>query len=148
MDLHEIKTFIDAMATSDLTEMEVSRDGWTLRLVRRANRAGAARAAPAPATEASAKQSDATAIFVAKPAEPAGGEVRAPLAGIVYLRPTPGEPPFVVVGQPLEMGATVCVIEAMKVFNTVRAERAGIVESILVTSATEVEAGQLLMRIA
>jgi acetyl-CoA carboxylase biotin carboxyl carrier protein len=146
MDLHEIKTFIDAMATSDLIEMEVSKDSWTLRLVRRGNRVASAHASPTPRMETRRRQSDATAI-VTKPAEGAGAEVRAPLAGIVYLRPSPGEPPFIAVGQAIERGATVCIIEAMKVFNAIRAERSGIVESILVTSAAEVEAGQLLMRI-
>jgi acetyl-CoA carboxylase biotin carboxyl carrier protein len=148
MDLHKIKRFIDAMATSDLAEMEVSEDGWTLRLIRRASRAAPVRAAPVLATEAQGRPSDAAVHPVAKPAEPAGGEVRAPLAGIVYLRPSPDEAPFIALGQTLEKGATVCVIEAMKVFNAICAGRGGTVESILVTSGAEVEAGQLLMRIA
>ncbi|MFX8389411.1 acetyl-CoA carboxylase biotin carboxyl carrier protein subunit, partial [Acinetobacter baumannii] len=59
----------------------------------------------------------------------------------------PGEPAFVAAGQSIAADATVCVIEAMKMFNVVRAGRAGIVETILVASGTEVEAGQPLMRI-
>ena len=73
--------------------------------------------------------------------------VRAPLAGLVYLSPNPGVPPFVSVGSHVEAGAVVAVIEAMKVFNEVRAERAGTVEAILIGSGEEVDAGQLLMRI-
>ena len=148
MDLHEIKAFIDAMATSDLAEMEVSKDGWTLRLARLKARLPAAHPVPPPITKARARPGNAVAPPVTKAVEPSGGEVRAPLAGIVYLRPSPGEPAFVTAGQAVESGMTVCVIEAMKMFNEVRAKQGGTVESVLVTSGAEVEAGQLLMRIA
>ncbi|MFX5914895.1 biotin/lipoyl-containing protein, partial [Acinetobacter baumannii] len=73
--------------------------------------------------------------------------IHAPLSGVVHLHPAPGEPAFVAAGQSIAADATVCVIEAMKMFNVVRAGRAGIVETILVASGTEVEAGQPLMRI-
>jgi acetyl-CoA carboxylase biotin carboxyl carrier protein len=73
--------------------------------------------------------------------------VRAPLSGLVYLSPTPGAPDFVAVGRKVEAGDVVAVIEAMKVFNEIRAERDGTVEAVLVASGDEVDAGQLLMRI-
>jgi acetyl-CoA carboxylase biotin carboxyl carrier protein len=69
------------------------------------------------------------------------------LPGLVHLRPSPDAPPFVLVGQTVKAGDTVCLIEAMKVFNSVRAERAGTIAAVLVTSESEVEAGQTLMRI-
>jgi acetyl-CoA carboxylase biotin carboxyl carrier protein len=72
----------------------------------------------------------------------------APLYGVVHLRPTPDEPPFVVAGQAVKAGQTLCVIEAMKVFNEVRAEYDATVAAVLVTSGQEVEAGQALMRFA
>jgi acetyl-CoA carboxylase biotin carboxyl carrier protein len=73
--------------------------------------------------------------------------VRAPLAGIVYLSPSPGAPDFVAVGQQVGAGDVVAVIEAMKVFNEIRTERAGTIEALCVASGDEVEAGQLLIRI-
>jgi len=73
--------------------------------------------------------------------------VCAPLSGIVYLRPSPDQPPFVVPGQSIKAGMTVCVVEAMKTFNEVRADRDGVVSAILVESETLVDAGQPLIRL-
>ncbi|EWY36199.1 hypothetical protein N825_29530, partial [Skermanella stibiiresistens SB22] len=75
-------------------------------------------------------------------------EIRSPLAGTLYFSPSPGEADFVTVGQVVEVGATLCVIEAMKVFNEVKAERAGTVEALLVTSGDDVDAGQPILRVA
>lgn len=133
MDPDEIKALIEAFAASDLAEMELTRGDWTLRLVRRAS-------APVGRPETIPRPS-------AAPGPAAETGVRAPLAGIVYLSPSPGAPDFVAVGRRVEAGNVVAVIEAMKVFNEIRAERAGTVEALLVASGEEVDAGQLLMRI-
>jgi acetyl-CoA carboxylase biotin carboxyl carrier protein len=144
VDPRQIKSFIDAMAASDLDEMEVSHDGWTLRLVRRApgEAAGTARRPVAP---------EAVAPEVIAPPPPAAmempGEIRAPMFGVVHLQQAPGEPPFVRVGDVIEAGRMICSIEAMKVFNEVRADHGGRVTAVLVTSGTEVEAGQPLVAI-
>lgn len=126
MDALQIKAFIDAMATSDLAEMEVAHEGWTLRLVRRPGAAAATKAAPAPAA--------------------AARELAAPMFGVLHLQPSPGAAPFVSAGQAVRAGQTVAVIEAMKVFNEVPADRDGIVDAVLVPTGTEVEAGQPLIR--
>lgn len=146
MDPQQIKAFIDAMASSDLAEMEFSQDGWTLRLVRRASgtpatatRVESARARPAVAT-AAARRDEA--------ARPAESVLRAPLYGVVHLQPSPGEPPFVTPGLAVKAGQTLCVIEAMKVFNEVRAEHDGVVDAVLVATGQEVETGQPLVRFA
>lgn len=141
MDPQQIKAFIDAMAASDLTEMEFSQDGWTLRLARRgaAVQAAAAAAAPAPVAP---KPTPASEV----PAAPRASELTAPLSGVVHLQRSPGDPPFVSAGQTVIAGQTLCVIEAMKVFNEVRAEHDGIVAAVLVASGQEVEAGQPLLR--
>jgi len=149
MDQQQIKVLIDVMASSDLAEMEFSQDGWTLRLVRRPATGSAhgtshsAHATAVPPTAAgSARAHDALAEAAAST------ELRAPLYGVVHLRPTPAEPPFVLAGQAVKAGQTLCVIEAMKVFNEVRAERDATVDAVLVTSGQEVEAGQPLLRFA
>lgn len=145
MELPQIRAFIDAMASSDLTELEVSKDGWTLRLLRGEERRtkaahlrGIASPPPSPRSRGDEPQPETSVAAL---------EICAPLSGIVYLRPSPNQPPFVVVGQAIKAGTAVCVIEAMKTFNEIRAERDGTVETILLASETLVEAGQPLMRI-
>ena len=142
MDLQQIKAFIDAMAASDLSEMEFSQDGWTLRLVRRP-----ASSAPAPSAGAPAVVPAEATPPREKAVVPAASEVlTAPLFGVVHLQQRPGDPPFVGVGQMVQAGQTLCVIEAMKVFNEVRAEHDATVAAVLVASGQEVEAGQPLFR--
>jgi acetyl-CoA carboxylase biotin carboxyl carrier protein len=137
MDQQQIKTFIDAMAASDLAEMEFAQDGWTLRLVRRPHGA----AAPMAGATRSASSPASTAAVATPP-------LVAPLYGVVHLLPGPGEPAFVVPGQKVSAGQTLCVIEAMKVFNEVRAERDATIVDVLVESGQEVDADQPLMRFA
>ena len=140
MDLDEIKALIEAFGASDLAEMRLTRGDWTLHLVRSPDgtvttprAAGRAATRPEPAQP--------------QPASLSEPGVRAPLSGLVYLSPTPGAPDFVAVGGKVEAGDVVAVIEAMKLVNEIRAERAGTVEAVCVASGDEVEAGQLIMRI-
>jgi acetyl-CoA carboxylase biotin carboxyl carrier protein len=143
LEVKQIKAFIDAMASSDLAELEASKDGWTLRLVRRAadtSARGSTDGSPSSQRPQTKQSASATAD------EP-GTDVRAPLYGLVYLSPSSEAPPFVVAGQAVKAGDILCVIEAMKVFNNICAERDGVVEIVLAGSGSEVEAGQLLMRI-
>jgi acetyl-CoA carboxylase biotin carboxyl carrier protein len=149
MESQQIKAFIDAMAASDLHELEVSHEGWTLRLVRHA---GGARAEtqPVPARTPRAVAQAAATPPAAAPSRPGPAgpeEVRAPMFGVVHLQQAPGEPPWVKVGDTIEAGQMLCSIEAMKVFNEVRAEHGGRVTAILVASGAEVEAGQALLAI-
>ena len=142
MDRQLIKTLIDALESSDLTELEYSRDGTTLRLVK----GGAMASARAP--RSIAPMVPATTAPLLEPAkEKTDGLIRAPLYGVAHLQRTPGAVPFVITGQAVEAGQVVCTIEAMKVFTDVRADRAGTVIEILVTTAQEVEAGQPLVRL-
>ena len=146
MNQEQIKTLIDALAGSDLSELEFSENGSTLRLVKRSALADAAprRAVPvrrgtgggAPPQRPAAKPENPTAT----------NECLAPLYGVVHLQSTPGEPPFVQAGQAVKTGQALCVIEAMKVFNEVRAERDATVVEVLVVSGQEVEAGQPMFR--
>lgn len=147
MTMDEITALIDAMAASDLAEMEVSKDGWTLRLRRRPVAAEAPPAAPRAVPSRKAQPRPAASRSRERAGAPASNEARSPLSGMVYLAPSPGAPPFVTLGQQVEAGAILCTVEAMKTFNEVRAERAGIVEAVLVAAGEEVEAGQPLVRL-
>ena len=134
MDLHHMKMAIDTMAASDQSEMELSHEGWTLRLVRHA----AAASVPASVkTLTSPRQQAAPTASVC--------EIQAPVFGIVHLQASPGQPPFVQLGEHVQVGQTVCTIEAMKVFNEVACEHAGRVVAVHVVTGTEVEAGQVLV---
>jgi acetyl-CoA carboxylase biotin carboxyl carrier protein len=142
MDPGKIKSLIDAMAASDLAEMEFSENGWTLRLAR------------GPASEV--VRPDAKPPVPARPAPAARAldppasdrDLRSPMFGIVYLAASPGAAPFVRPGQPVSAGTTVCMVEAMKVFQEIKAGRDGVIASIDVASGDEVEAGQVLARFA
>lgn len=152
MNQEQIKTLIDALAGSDLSELEYSENGSTLRLVKQSALAAVPRRPSPPAVRAAAAPaaSATPAEAAAAPATPAAvsTECRAPLYGVVHLQSTPGDPPFVQVGQSIQAGQTLCVIEAMKVFNEVRAEHDATVSAVLVRSGEEVEAGQPLFRFA
>ena len=150
MDQQQIKALIDAMASSDLQEMEFSQDGWTLRLLRQGAASAVSRhvssAPPAPSSAPPAVLRRAEPVLRAKAESPK--ELVAPLFGVLHLQSAPGEPPFVVAGESVKAGQTLCVIEAMKVFNEVCAERDAVVDAVLVASGQEVEAGQALLRFA
>ncbi|MGY8635529.1 acetyl-CoA carboxylase biotin carboxyl carrier protein subunit [Bradyrhizobium sp. 14AA] len=146
MDLDRIKTLIDAMAASDLNEMEFSEDGWSLRLVRRAQPDDRVQAPVKTAPSTHTRERPTRAEPDAAPSREVN--VAAPLFGIVHLQPAPDAPVFVSVGQAVTAGMPLCVIEAMKMFHEVRAEQDGTVSAILVASGQEVEAGQELIRFA
>jgi len=141
-----MKAAIDTMAASDLHEMELSHEGWTLRLVRPARQAtGSAAPATSSARPAAPRTASAAAAPSARPAEATQHDIQAPMHGIVHLQAAPGQAPFVAVGDKVEAGQVVCTIEAMKVFNEVRCERAGQVLAVRVATGAEVEAGQVLV---
>ena len=160
MNQEQIKILIDALAASELSELEYSADGCTLRLVKQASSTSSARtgrgAEDASAVpQATAHERDGARVelaganqepFVDLAASPI--ECLAPLYGVIHLQPSPGEPLFVQPGQQVAAGQTLCVIEAMKVFNEVRAEADATISEVLVLSGDEVEAGQPLFRLA
>jgi acetyl-CoA carboxylase biotin carboxyl carrier protein len=149
MDPQQIKAFIDAMQASDLTEMEFSQDGWTLRLVRDgANAVRPELVLRQAQDDRGLRQAQPERATTTTATPPAAKELAAPLFGVVHLQQSPGDPPFVVAGQTVKAGQTLCVIEAMKVFNEVRADADATVAEVLVTSGQEVEAGQPLLRFA
>ena len=144
MDLQQIKALFDAMAASDLAEMEFAEAGWSLRLVRRG--ADGPPASPAAGSAAGRTRRSVPVAQAAPDPSERSSDLVAPLFGTVYLRPDPGSPDFVTPGASVTAGTTVCVIEAMKVFHAVRADRDGTIAAVLVTSGQDVEAGQPVVR--
>lgn len=102
--------------------------------------AGLPAAAPAPAAAGAAAEAVATPV-------PVGEEITSPMVGTFYRKPSPDAPSFVNVGDAVSEGQTLCIIEAMKVMNEIKAERSGTIAAVLVDDATPVQFGDALFRI-
>ena len=156
MDSKRLAEIADVMEDRGLTRVRVEEpDGTAVEL----ERASAAQPVAVPMPVASAMAAQVTAPTVAPAApepaaqtpaaapEPKGTEVTAPMVGVFYAAPAPGDEPFVHVGSKVKAGETLCIIEAMKVLNEVTAEADGEVLEICVADGDLVEFGSCLMRI-
>lgn len=146
MDSKRLAEIADVMEDRGLTRVRVEEpDGTAVEL----ERASAAQSVAVPMPMPGAVTAPAVAP-VAMPAaapEPKGTEVTAPMVGVFYAAPAPGDEPFVHVGSKVKAGETLCIIEAMKVLNEVTAEADGEVLEICVADGDLVEFGSCLMRI-
>lgn len=147
MDLERLRALIDLVATSAITELEIEEAGQRLR-ISRGRPSAAGTALPRPAAPPPVTAPTPFAAPAGSSAAPSERLVVAPMYGIFHAAPVPGEPPFVAVGQKIVLGQMLCILEAMKVFNTVHADSAGRIEEILIENGMEVEAGQPLFRLA
>lgn len=152
MEIEEIKALIELFERSSLGELMLERG--EARLVLRRPSQTEQSAAPLSAV-ASVRDTTEPRLGASTPAtgevtDEAEAEhlIRSPIVGTFYRQPSPEEEPYVKVGDHVDAGDTVCIVEAMKVMNEVRTERAGIVKEILVADATPVEYGQPLIAIA
>jgi acetyl-CoA carboxylase biotin carboxyl carrier protein len=157
MDLRKIKKLIDLLEASDLAELEIKEGEETVRLSRTPHTFAAAMpAAPmAPLPTASTAPPTATTEQAKDQSEPAAGEalpaghpVTAPMVGTFYASSTPGAEPFVKVGQQVDEGETLGIIEAMKMFNQIEADVAGKVVAVLVENGQAVEFDEPMFVIA
>ncbi len=153
MDLRKLKTLIDLVAESDISELEVTEGESKVRIVKTAAPAAqnqvvmmpAAAAAPAVASPAAAPAPAAAAAPApAAEAAPAGHVVKSPMVGTFYRSSAPGAAPFVDVGASVKEGDTLCIIEAMKLLNEIDADASGTIKQILVENGQPVEYGQPL----
>lgn len=151
MDMRKIKKLIELIQSTGVAEIEIREGEESVRITREVKNAAAmtpfmmappaAVAAPAPAP------APAAAAAPGKPAEAAAEpkhNVKAPMVGTVYLSATPGSKPFVEVGQTVKSGDVICLIEAMKMFNQIEADKAGTITARLVDNGTPVEFNQPL----
>lgn len=154
MDIRKIKKLIDLIQESDVSEIEISEGEESVR-ISRGNIASqtqyyAPPPAPAPAAAAPAA-SAAVQEAENKAAQTASNEanaVRSPMVGTFYRSSSPETPPFVEVGQQVSAGDVICIIEAMKMFNQIEADRSGTVKAILVEDGHPVEFDEPLVVIA
>ena len=151
MDLRKLKTLIDLVAESDIAELEITEGEDKVKIVKSSAPVAYAAppapvyAAPAPvATETAAASASAAPAAPAAPIALEADTVKSPMVGTFYRSPSPGSAVFVEVGQTVEQGQPLCIIEAMKLLNEIEADKAGVVKEILVNNGEPVEYGQPL----
>ncbi len=148
MDLRKLKTLIDLVSDSNVTELEITEADGRVRIVKSAPMAGspavyaAEPARPMPLT-ASQLQAENLAAPSA-PAVQAGHAVKSPMVGTFYRAASPGAKPFVDVGSVVKQGETICIIEAMKILNEIETDKSGTILEILCDNGQPVEYGQPL----
>jgi acetyl-CoA carboxylase biotin carboxyl carrier protein len=148
-DIKEIKSIIDLMKKHDLSVFEIEKEGYRLKLQRGASVPQAtivAPAVPAPAkTGAAGAEPEPPA---AKPIESVPmKEIVSPMVGTFYRAASPDAPAFVEVGKPVTEETVVCIIEAMKVMNEIKAETSGVIAEVLADNGKPVQFGQALFKV-
>ena len=145
MDLRKLKTLIDLVSESNVSELEITEAEGKVRIVKASGIPMMMQHQPAVAMAVS----PAVAAPVAAPPEPvatapAGHAVKSPMVGTFYRSSSPGSSPFVEVGSVIREGDTICIIEAMKILNEIESDKSGTVTSILSDNGQAVEYGQPL----
>jgi acetyl-CoA carboxylase biotin carboxyl carrier protein len=148
-DIKEIKAIIDLMKKHDLSVFEIEKEGFRLKLQRGASASPAMMAAPAaaggPAKGAvpGTEPASAAKAIESVPMK----EIVSPMVGTFYRAASPDAPAFVEVGKPVTEDTVVCIIEAMKVMNEIKAETTGVIAEVLADNGKPVQFGQALFRL-
>ena len=148
-DIKEIKAIIDLMKKHDLSVFEIEKEGFRLKLQRGASASQAtiavpaAAAVPPKAAPTGAEPPPAAKTIESVPMK----EIVSPMVGTFYLAASPDAPPFVEVGKPVTEDTVVCIIEAMKVMNEIKAETSGVIAEVLADNGKPVQFGQALFRV-
>ena len=144
MDLRKLKTLIDLVADSGIAELEITEGEGKVRIVKFSQAVQPVAYVPEAAPVQAAAPAAAQAPAEAAPKVPQGHIVKAPMVGTFYRAPNPGASPFVEVGQSVNEGEPLCIIEAMKLLNEIEADKSGVIKEILVENGEPVEYGQPL----
>lgn len=147
MDLRKLKTLIDLVSESNVSELEITEAEGKVRIVKGGVAVVQQVAAPvmvAPAASTAPAAQPAAAAAPAAPEVPAGHIVKSPMVGTFYRSASPGAKAFVEVGSQVKEGDTICIIEAMKILNEIEADKSGTITQILGQNGQAVEYGQPL----
>ena len=136
MDIRKVKKLIELLEESDVAEIEIHEGEESVRISRNGSMPPTMVAAPIAAAPAAAPAAQSEP---ASPKEPEGHIIRSPMVGTFYRAPSPGAKPFVVEGQSVSTGETLCIIEAMKILNQIETDENGKVLEILVENGQPVE---------
>ena len=153
MDLRKLKTLIDLVSESGISELEVNEGEDRVRIVNAGSSAPAgqvvyANPAPVQAMQSAPVSSAPAAVALETPAVETGFIAKSPMVGTFYRAPNPESPNFVNVGDTVKVGQTLCIIEAMKLLNEIESEQAGVFKEILCENGQGVEFDQPLFVIA
>jgi len=149
VDIRKVKKLIEMLEESNLAEIEIKEGEETIR-ISRASSLQPQMAMPMMA-HMPQMQAPAAAPVAAAPAEPTGPSVpsghavTSPMVGTFYRTPSPNAKAFVEIGSTVKVGDTLCIIEAMKIMNTIEADKAGVVKAILKENGQAVEYGEPLI---
>jgi len=147
MDLRKLKTLIDLVSDSNVSELEITEAEGKVRIVKGPVGLPMAQYAPPPVALAPAPVAAAPASAPAEVPAPAASTehvVKSPMVGTFYRSASPGAKPFVEVGDSIKAGETVCIVEAMKILNEIEADKSGTIQKILCENGQAVEYGQPL----
>lgn len=146
MDLRKLKTLIDLVSESNVSELEITEAEGKVRIVKGGGVMMQAVAMPAPAAVVAPV---AAAAAVVAPVEPviSAHAVKSPMVGTFYRSSSPGSKAFVEVGDAIKAGETICIIEAMKILNEIEADKSGTVTKVFCDNGQAVEYGQPLFQI-
>ncbi|MEP1740631.1 MAG: acetyl-CoA carboxylase biotin carboxyl carrier protein [Kangiellaceae bacterium] len=140
MDIRKVKKLIELLEESGVAEIEIKEGEESVR-ISRAMAPIAAAPAPAPVQVQAAAPAASAAPEAAAPAPAveSGHQVKSPMVGTLYLAPSPGANTFVSVGDKVNVGDTLCIVEAMKMMNQIDADKAGVIKAVLVGDGEPVE---------
>jgi len=150
MDLRKLKTLIDLVAESGISELEITEGDGRVRIVKNPPapvmmQAPVQQAAPVALAATGAPAAPAAvAAPAAAPEAPSGHIVKSPMVGTFYRSSQPGADPYVSVGTQVKEGDTLCIIEAMKLMNEIEADKSGTIKAVLADNGSPVEFGQPL----
>lgn len=149
MDIRKVKKLIELLEESDIDELEIKEGEESVRISRHSAQPQTVFAAAAPAVAPPPAPAAPAKVENEEPAEAAlsGHVVKSPMVGTFYRSPSPGSPSFVEVGQNVKVGDVVCIVEAMKMMNQIEADKAGVIEAILIEDGQPVEFDQPLVTI-
>ena len=153
MDIRKVKKLIELLEESGIDELEIHEGEESVRISRYSQHAPVAATpqfspvAPGVAPAAATAPAQEPAAVPATESAPAGHQVKSPMVGTFYTAPSPSSPVFAEVGQHVKEGDVLCIVEAMKMMNQIKADKSGTVEAILVENGQPVEYDQPLFTI-
>lgn len=149
MDIRKVKKLIELLEESNINEIEIKEGEESVRISRGSQVVAAPypAAAPMPAPVAAPVAAPAAAEATTDAPKTSGHVVKSPMVGTFYTAPSPSSPAFIEVGKTVKVGDVICIVEAMKMMNQIEADKAGVIEAILVEDGQPVEYDQPLVTI-
>ena len=145
MDIRKVKKLIELLEESNVAEIEIKEGEESVRVTKSAG--SSLSPSFVEQTTTPKPQQELNVVQPQTQSDSDGAAIKAPMVGTFYSAPSPDALPFVQVGKNVKVGDTLCIIEAMKLFNEIESEESGIVEEICVKDSDAIEYGQVLFRL-